>query len=55
MLTIHHPSKKVGLLYCTVSVYQLVRCTVIIITALLKVRRPIREAGWVMTWHDSAT
>ncbi len=27
---------KVGLLYCTVSVYQLVRCTVIIITALLK-------------------
>lgn len=29
---------KVGLLYCTVSVYQLVRCTVIIITALLKAR-----------------
>ena len=28
---------KVGLMYCTVSVYQLVRCTVIIITALLKV------------------
>ena len=27
---------KVGLLYVTVSVYQLVRCTVIIITALLK-------------------
>ena len=27
---------KVGLLYCTVSMYQLVRCTVIIITALLK-------------------
>lgn len=27
---------KIGLLYCTVSVYQLVRCTVIIITAILK-------------------
>lgn len=26
----------VGLLYCAVSVYQLVRCTVIIFTALLK-------------------
>lgn len=27
---------KVGLMYCTVSVYQLVRCTVMIVTALLK-------------------
>lgn len=36
---------KVGLLYCTVSVYQLVRCTVIIITALLKVGRSVGPLG----------
>jgi drug/metabolite transporter (DMT)-like permease len=40
----------IGLLFTTVSVYQLVRCSVIIVTALLKavvLRQPLKQYQWV--------